>query len=231
MNIKPWQESHKDSSFPNEDYQIWSANFDSENSSEYFHLLSNDEKNRAARLINRKTAHQQIMSRGILRLLLGNYTGINPKEIVICNNPYGKPSLPNPEVASISFSLAHSGNLLLIAIGLGKKIGIDVEKIEEGIDFKGISALVFSPAEQFSLNCSKNPTRDFFTLWTAKEAILKALGLGFTYPSNQFSVLISKGSAAPSMIPTELAGGCRFSLKSFSPIPGYSAAFVEMIGF
>ena len=224
MVIKTWQESTKDSSISSEDVQIWSAFFDGENCAHYFHLLSDDEKVRASRLKNPGKACQQIISRGILRLLLGNYTGINPKELAFKNSPFGKPFLSNPVDSEICFNLTHSGNLLLFAIGKGKHIGIDVEKIEGKIDFKGISSLVFSSEERFSLSRSLDPIHDFYRLWTAKEAILKGTGFGFSYPSNQFSVVISKGNAALLKGSKEFAAGLSCSLSSFSPVIGYSAA-------
>ena len=224
MIIRPWQESLEDIDFFSDDVQIWSASMEAEDSSCFIHFLSEDEIDRAARLKSNAVTCQQIISRGILRLLLSNYTGINPKELVFDNSPFGKPFLSNPTNSEICFNLAHSGNMLLIAIGKEKHVGIDVEKIEEKIDFKGISLMVFSLDEQLILSRSMDPIHDFYALWTAKEAILKATGLGFSYPSNKFSVFILNGIIFPSIIPVELTGGCSCSLFSFSPVKGYSAS-------
>jgi 4'-phosphopantetheinyl transferase len=228
MNIKPWQEFREDIELYADDVQIWSASLDVEDSAHFYHLLSEDEKKRSARLKSSTIARQQIISRGILRLLLGKYVGVNPRELVFNNNPFGKPFLCNPADSAISFNLTHSGSLLLFAIGNGKHIGIDVEIIDEKKDFKGITSLVFSSDEQLSLSLSMNPICDFFALWTAKEAILKATGRGFSYPSNKFSVSISNGITFPPKIPAELTGGCSCSLFSFSPVKGYSAAIAVL---
>jgi 4'-phosphopantetheinyl transferase len=228
MNIKPWQESLESTALPSEGIQVWSANFDKEDSSHYFHLLSEDEKRKASRLKCSKTANQQIISRGILRLILANRVGKNPKELIFDHGPSGKPFLSTPSNSGICFNLSHSGNQLLIAFGNGKHIGIDVEKIEEEIDFTGISSLVFSAEEQHSLSRSQDHIRDFYALWTAKEAILKASGLGFTYPSNHFSVDISKGIVDLSMLSNELTGGYSCSIFPFSPEKGYSATVASL---
>jgi 4'-phosphopantetheinyl transferase len=111
-----------------------------------------------------------------------------------------------------------------LAFGTGANIGIDVEKINGQTDFEGISKLAFSTDEQLILSCSADPVHDFFKLWTAKEALLKAAGLGFSYPSNQFSVFISKGKTVLSKSLVDFAGDCSCLLSSFSPMPGYSAA-------
>jgi 4'-phosphopantetheinyl transferase len=222
--IKPWQEAREGLTLSSENVQIWSASLDMEDSSHYLHLLSSDEKMRAARLKSKTISDRQIISRGILRLLLGSYLGVKPEELAIGTGQFGKPFLFNPTDSAVCFNLAHSGNLALFAIGKGKSIGIDVEKTEKNRDFTGISSLVFSSAEQLSLSRSIDPLRDFYALWTAKEAILKASGRGFSYPSNQFSVVLSKGILALSKIPAELSNGYSCQISSFSPIPGYSAA-------
>jgi len=228
MNILPWQESRKENNLLSGNTQIWSASFEAENSSFFFPFLTEDEKDRATRLKNTAATSQKIISRGILRLLLSNYIGLDPKELIFKNGPFGKPCLGNPVNSEICFNLAHSGDMLLIAIAKEKHVGIDVEKIEEKMDFKRISTMVFSCEEQLKLSSSMDPIDDFYSIWTAKEAILKAAGRGFSYPSNKFSVFILNGITFPELIPTELTGGHSCSLSSFSPANGYSAAIAVL---
>lgn len=224
MNILPWQESRKETNLSTGGIQIWSAAFDAEDSSCFISFLSEGEKDCAARLRSNTAACQKIISRGILRLLLSNYTGLNPKELAFENKQFGKPLLCNPMNSGICFNLTHSGNLLLIAIGKEKSVGIDVEKIEEKIDYKKISPMVFSFDEQLTLSHSMDPIHDFYRLWTAKEAILKASGRGFSYPANQFSVVMYNGTPKLSFIPEEITDDYSCSLSSFSPANGYTAA-------
>ena len=224
MTIKPWQDCRNGTALPSGEIQIWSASLDREIYSNFLYLLSEDEKCRAARLKSKAAARQQIISRGILRILLGRTIGVNPEELTIGSNPFGKPFLSCPENSAISFNLAHSGQLLLIAIGNCKHTGIDVEKMEENIDFAGISALVFSDDEQQSLSRSKEPVQDFYAIWTAKEAVLKAAGRGFAYPSNKFCVVISKKNISLLKYQAELTHGFSWSISSFTPASGYSAA-------
>ena len=229
MNIRPWQESREDINLSFGNMAIWSSSLEAEDSSHFIHFLSEDEKKRVARLKSSAAAHQHIISRGILRLLISNYTGLDPRELVFSKNPFGKPFLCNRVNSEICFNVAHSGNLLLFAIGKAKQVGIDVEKIEERISYRGISPLVFSSKEQLSLSRSMDPIHDFYVLWTAKEAILKASGRGFSYPANQFSVITVNGVPYPSIIPEELTGGFSCSLSSFSPAKGYSAAMAILL--
>jgi 4'-phosphopantetheinyl transferase len=224
MLIKPWREAVEKTEIACVDVQIWSAYLDQEDSSDFLNLLSVDEKSRAERLKSQHISDNQIISRGILRLLLGKYLNIAPEKIDLGTGRFGKPFLITPTDSPISFNLAHSGSLALFAFGKAKGIGVDVEKNDETRDFAGISSIVFSIEEQKFLSKSKDPISDFYSLWTAKEAILKVSGRGFSYPSNKFSVVLTKGIPSEIKIPTELSGGFSSLLTSFSPAPGYSAA-------
>jgi len=228
MHIKPWQEFDKVADLYSEKIRIWSAFFDQENSSSYFDLLSEDENARAARLKDPGAASRQMISRGILRLILGSYTGKDPKALVFSYSEFGKPYLSYPENPEVCFNLSHSGNLLLIAVTEGEQIGIDVEKNEDNIDFSGIAALVFSAEEQISLSHSADPFQEFYELWTAKEAILKSTGLGFSYPSNRFSVVKPIEQGLRLGILKDLPASSDFSLETFLPAEGYSAAIAVM---
>lgn len=98
--------------------------------------------------------------------------GIKPSQINIAINRYGKPYLPShPEV---DFSISHSGEYVALAVTFGKRIGIDIELIDENIELSSAS-IVFSKSE---CNLVKNYA-DFFTIWTKKEAYLKCIRVGF----------------------------------------------------
>jgi 4'-phosphopantetheinyl transferase len=228
MLINSWCEAAEKLSIPSKDVQVWSANLDQEDSTSFLPLLSSEEKSRAERLKSKTIADHQIISRGILRLLLGKYLGMTPEKIRIGVGKFGKPLLITSSDSPISFNLAHSGSLALFAFSKEQEIGIDVEKIEETRNFAGISSIVFSADEQQELSKSIDPISDFYLLWTAKEAILKVTGRGFSYPSNRFSVVLTKGIPSVSKIPTELSGGFSSLLTSFSPAPGYSAAIAVL---
>ena len=67
----------------------------------------------------------------------------------------------------------------------------------------------------------------FFRGWTCKEAYIKAIGDGFSFPLDQFSVSLDT-EHPPSLLdvkgmPQELS---RWSFFSFTPAPGFAGALV-----
>jgi len=76
----------------------------------------------------------------------------------------------------VDFSTAHSGHLVICG-GLTKgRIGIDTEKIATP-ELKAFESF-FSPGEWRQINNSDDPVKEFYILWTRKEALFKATGSG-----------------------------------------------------
>lgn len=95
------------------------------------------------------------------------------------------------ENASTHFNLSHSGDYVVLALAKSP-VGIDVEEI--GTYAPAIPKKCFTLPEQNWLASHDIPER-FYQLWTAKESIMKAVGLGFTMPPASFDVLPIKDGA------------------------------------
>lgn len=99
----------------------------------------------------------------------------SPLEIKILFDEYKRPFLEGI-YKTLDFNISHSGDYVVLGITRIGRIGVDIEKIDEKINIKQISPLVFSASERISIN---NTVRNFFMLWTKKEALLKSIGTGF----------------------------------------------------
>ncbi|MCY7421227.1 MAG: 4'-phosphopantetheinyl transferase superfamily protein [Chitinophagaceae bacterium] len=85
-------------------------------------------------------------------------------------------------INGIHFNISHSGNCIVCAIGT-TEVGVDVEEIKEIplSDFKEL----FSPEELKLIFEDPYDYAPFYTLWTQKEAFLKAVGVGLNMPLNK----------------------------------------------
>lgn len=79
--------------------------------------------------------------------------------------------------AAFDFSIAHSGDLVLCAIADGLQTGADVEQ-HAPFKLSEFEDLLTKNELQFIANAADS-REAFFETWTKKEAMMKALGLGF----------------------------------------------------
>jgi 4'-phosphopantetheinyl transferase len=89
-----------------------------------------------------------------------------------CGKPHGK-----VRTEGVELSVTHSGELVGVAVG-DRPVGIDVEKVDQGIDVDGVARVSLSDAELAALPQDDGRARAFTTYWTHKEAVVKATGDG-----------------------------------------------------
>jgi 4'-phosphopantetheinyl transferase len=154
-------------------------------------LLSADERQKAARFHFAQDRVRSIVGRGALRALLARCARTEPKQLCFDYDSFGKPHLAkNFSDRPWQFNISHSGNLVLIALTIGRAIGVDVEKIRSDLETEQVAARFFSPSERRALQSVPEHLRfgAFFDCWTRKEAYVKAIGGGLSLPLDQFDV-------------------------------------------
>jgi 4'-phosphopantetheinyl transferase len=192
--------------------------------------LSFDEIQRAARFVRTKDKQCFLFSHGMLRIVIAYYIESEPQDIIFTKNAFGKLSLMQKSSKNyIRFNMAHSEDIVAVAVTSQNKVGIDVEFIRDIEDAQTIVSQNFSPSEQVYLtDLPQNEFRNrFFTCWTLKEAFIKAIGKGLSYPLEKFSVIDFQGKTLTSG-PVILQGarGEKWYQKCFSLHQDYSAAVV-----
>jgi len=162
---------------------IWLALADEHGPSlpRYTRYLSPDELQRAERLRLPRHRERFIISRGLLRALLGKYLDCRPELIQFACSPQGKPYLPASfSSAPLSFNLSHSRDAVLFAVRLSEPVGIDVEYMRDNLDFIALAERFLSVQEYRTVSSLSGAQQKaaFYTCWTRKEAYLKATGRG-----------------------------------------------------
>ena len=154
-------------------------------------LLPGDEQSRAAGYKHERARLRFITARGLLRTVLARFTGLSPGALVFRYSSKGKPFLSGPRDGdAIHFNIAHSGELVLCGITIGRRIGVDIETTTNRHDLMKIAHRYFAPAEVTELESLPLEQRipGFFCCWTRKEAYLKAIGEGISYGLDRFEV-------------------------------------------
>lgn len=137
-------------------------------------LLTPEETLRAGRYKQQKDTYRFIISRGAQRIILGRYLQIPPTELEFILGDNKKPYLLGNGGEVLHYNLSHSGNWIVLAIAQSP-VGADVEFVDPAFPFQDILEDNFSRDEVDYIGTS---IEKFFTLWTRKEAILKATGQG-----------------------------------------------------
>ena len=163
------------------------------------HILSQDERERAARFYLQRDRDHFTAGRAMLRSILARYLNADPRHLQFSRGPHGKPALATEGGAdALCFNLAHSHDVALCAVARGRDIGVDVERVRADVNVDLIAERFFSQREIAALR-SLPPERKltaFFTCWVRKEAYVKARGDGLAMDLDRFSVSFLPGEPA-----------------------------------
>lgn len=154
-------------------------------------VLADDEVKRVRRYKFARDRRRFVAARAFLRRTLAEYLSAAPSRLAFTYGKFGKPELPpGSGTETVEFNLSHADDLALLAITRGRKVGIDVERIDQSLDLQTIALRFFSEREKAALD--EIPGEEwgsgFFRCWTRKEAFLKAVGDGLACPLDSFDV-------------------------------------------
>ncbi len=212
-----------------DEVHVWRASQDLKTSriQSLLQTLSVDERTRAERFYFQKDRDHFIIARGTLRAILGRYLKIEPSQLHFCYNLYGKPALVSESGDNeLCFNISHSDGLALYALACKREIGIDLERMRDGLAHEKIAESFFSDREVAVLRALPTDLQQeaFYTCWTRKEAYVKARGQGLTLPLNKFDVSLTPGEPAALLsINGNSQEAFRWSLQEINPGPGYTA--------
>ncbi|MDE0205529.1 MAG: 4'-phosphopantetheinyl transferase superfamily protein [Candidatus Tectomicrobia bacterium] len=153
--------------------------------------LNEPEQARWRRYLHPRARRDFALCRAALRAMLCRRLGCCNDELTFGALRYGKPyALLRGTPASVSFNVSHGGQNGLIALAPAGRLGVDVEERDNRRDLDAIAQTVFTPAEQAELALARGDRkiRLFFSLWTMKEALIKALGSGFSLNASRFEI-------------------------------------------
>ena len=154
----------------------------------YGALLDAEERARHARFHFARDAHTFLIAHALVRTALSQFADVPPSEWRFRTNAYGRPDV-EISAGTLRFNLSHCRGLAACIVVAGMDCEVDVEEICAAGDLRDLATRYFSPSEVAALRaCPPESTADrFFSLWTLKEAYIKARGLGLSLPLDRFS--------------------------------------------
>lgn len=181
---------------------IFTADLDSigtlERLSHLYDYLDEDERARYERYKVDFKKREFLVGRALVKKLLAGYLTITPGSIYFDLDSYGKPALPSHlqlfSGRNLYFNLTHAKRYLAFAFSTGANVGVDVEYIDRKMDIEGLADRYFTSTETEHILSAEDSFREFFRIWTLKEAYIKAVGHGLSIPLNSFEVPYSSPS-------------------------------------
>lgn len=208
--------------------QVWIVPLDREPIA-VLDLLSVEERARADRLRHAGARRDFIVSRAALRRVLGALLGLPPQAVELDIGAHGKPRLA---AGGPHFNLSHSGDLALIAVCADHAVGVDLEQTGRGLtQLDAIAEAYFSPTERaaYAALPAADRGRAFYRVWTRKEAVAKALGLGMALSGPSFDVSVTAGEPRLQRLGGATTTG-EWTLIDLDLPPAYVGAAVVMAG-
>ena len=157
-------------------------------------VLNAEERDRAGRFKFASDRATYVLAHALLRRELERYTGVPAAALRFNRTIDGRPELALPprsasQAATLRFSLAHTNGLVGCAVTASADVGFDLERVRERAPLE-LADRYFSPSEVAQLYALPPTERDrrFFTLWTLKEAYLKARGVGLSLALDCFAI-------------------------------------------
>lgn len=137
----------------------------------------------------------------------------------------GRPRV-GPPGSGRDASWSHSGEGLLVALGEGAELGVDMEWRRPRPRALEVAQRYFAPEEIEWLEAAPSHAREdaFLRLWCAKEAVLKAHGHGLAFGLHRLVFACTENGLALQACDAALGQPSDWRVHEFSPARGYLAA-------
>ncbi|ACL21981.1 4'-phosphopantetheinyl transferase [Desulfitobacterium hafniense DCB-2] len=140
---------------------------------ESFRYLTREEEGLLGSYRQESDQNNYRVTHSIVNYIYANVLHCGIEELLFGRGKYQKPFISND--LNYHYNIAHSKNFALVGIH-GRELGVDIESIDEGLDYKAIARDLFAQEDREYI---QREPGNFFRLWVAKEAYLKLRGTGF----------------------------------------------------
>ena len=145
--------------------------------------LGPDEALRRNRFLCNRAREDHGTAHSLKRYVLSHYVpDFSPHRWEFIHSDTGKPAVRG--AFPYQFNLSHSAAHIAVAVAAGE-VGVDIERDRPLAAASGLVQRFFHPKEQRWFFEQAACESAFVRLWTMKEALLKAVGTGFTHPPEQ----------------------------------------------
>lgn len=164
--------------------------------------LSDAERKRHRAFVFDRHRIEYLATRALVRTALSSRRAVAPGDWQFHANAYGRPELADHW--GLRFNLSNNLTMIVCAIRSRAELGIDVEPLTRGPEIIGVAETAFAPAELAALRALPAPAQPdrALSLWTLKEAYIKARGMGLSLPLDGFAFSFDAATRRISFAPS-----------------------------
>lgn len=194
----------------------------------YARWLSATEHERRVRLRLPERERRFVIGKGLVRQLVGDRLGIDPRRVELLVKGQGKPALPSSY--GLALNVSHSADLLAVGLCTDCSIGVDIEAM---LPRRGVVDGALSPVEMQRVRALPENTHvnAFLAAFTRKEAYLKGVGCGLAAPLHTIAINHVRDGVwgACPRAPADDAGD-GWAIQTLRPPAGYVGAVAAATG-
>lgn len=186
-------------------------------------VLPEREQKRARKFTHPGAREEYVVSRALLRVLIGGYLDTDPLALKFGSGERGKPFLREIPGRSVpQFNMTHANGVALYAFSMDQAVGVDIERVDRKTRVERVSKRYFTERESDAIT-NLNPEcrkEAFIRTWTCKEACLKWTGQGLAGGLKTHEIVFSDAWSAP----MAFGNGPQPSLTMLDPGAGWIGA-------
>lgn len=159
------------------------------------------------------------------RQWLAEQLGCEPVAVPLIRDALGRPRL-SAGFRQFDVNWSHSGGGLLVGLGEGVRIGVDVERVRPRPRAQALAERFFAPSEAQWLATLAQAECEavFLRLWCAKEAVLKAHGRGLAFGLDKLAFADVEDALSLVACDRLLGHPQDWEVRELDPASGYCAA-------
>ena len=213
-----------------DDIDLWSCELDDTLEptllARYAHLLTAAERDRGQRYHFERDRLRHLVTRALQRVVLADYAGMPPADLVFQEGPFGRPSLVAAGSAAHPphFNISHSERLIVMAVRRRAPVGVDTEATRRMEERDAIAQRYFTVVEKRALSSLPADERAarFADLWTLKESYLKCKGTGLSAALDEAEFDLAVSGRIGAALKT--GGAMRWSFWQVAVAPGQATS-------
>ena len=210
--------------------RIWKVHLDQpDDELRWWQSLSAAERERARRFASPVQQRRFAVAHAALRAILGRACQVPAAHLEFRTEAGGRPYLELPGgPPPPDFNLSHSGEWALVGLAPSRwRVGVDVEQIRPDLDCLAMARRMYQAAEVDRLSQADPALRrtEFFLLWSAKEAFVKAIGVGLA--GFQDVLVHREGDGVRGTVLSSATPEVVWPVRWLEIAPGYVAAIVD----